>query len=325
MKKHMRCLALLLGSLLLLSGCTSSPPDTLVRKDTDASRLVSADTRSLSPDSIQASLYFRYKDSGYLAPEERELHLERNETAEKRLVQALIDGPMATHSFLNPLFPPGTEILAVTLQNDTLFITFNEAFLGRYSDEPADISQEPWKTEFSLRRHLCTDALAATLTEAGLCARVQVLVYQEKNQSNSMRLQAGFYDRSGDGALLPALNRREDRLLTPHNAASAILHAWMIQDWPFLYDLVAKEDLKDPRPDEPTALSAFSVSQALTGFLLSPGNVAPSGQIAYVSADLNLRAQGNDLVLNGFPLRLCREEGLWKIPYSCLMAMMNQK
>ena len=167
MKSKKRLMALLLGGLLLLSGCTSSPPDSLVRKDSDIAQLASADAHTLSPDSLRAALYFRYGDSGYLVPEERVLSVNRNETPEKRLVQALLDGPAATHSFLNPLFPPDTEILAVTLQNDTLFITFNEALLGRYSDEPADISQEPWKTEAALRRHLCMDSLTATLTEAG--------------------------------------------------------------------------------------------------------------------------------------------------------------
>ena len=325
MSRKLRRLALLLIGALLLSGCTSSPPDTLVRKDTDASQLVSADTRALSPDASAATLYFRYGDSAYLAPEERVLQVERNETLEKKLVQALIDGPAATHSHLHPLFPPGTEILAITNQEDTLFITFNEALLSRYSDEPSDISQEPWKTEFSLRRHLCMDALTATLTEAGLCARVQVLVYQENNQSTSLRLQAGFFDRTRNDTLLPPLTRNEESIFTPHNAASAILNAWMIQDWPSLYALTAKADILDPRPDEQSAYQAFSSARALTGFLLSPGNVAASGRRAVLSANLAMRADGRDLSLDSYPMHLCREEGLWKIPYSRLITMMNQQ
>jgi len=325
MSRKLRRLALLLIGALLLSGCTSSPPDTLVRKDTDASQLVSADTRALSPDASAATLYFRYGDSTYLAPEERVLQVERNETLEKKLVQALIDGPAATHSHLHPLFPPGTEILAIANREDTLFITFNEALLSRYSDEPSDISQEPWKTEFFLRRQLCMDALAATLTEAGLCARVQVLVYQENNQSTSLRLQAGFFTRSKDDTLLPPLTRNEESIFTPHNAATAILNAWMIQDWPTLYSLTAKGAIQDPRPDEQSAYSAFAAAQALTGFLLSPGNVASSGQSAVLSADLALHSSSSDLSLDGYPVHLCREEGLWKIPYSRLIAMMNQK
>lgn len=319
-----RCLALLMGCLIFLSGCAASPPDSLVRKDTDTAHLVSADTRSLPADSMAATLYFRYGETAYLAAEERILAVKRDESPEKVLVQALLDGPAATASSLNPLFPPGTQVLAVTSQDDTLFVTFNEALLARYSDEPGDISNEPWKTEGPLRRLLCMESLTATLTEAGLCSKVQVLVHREKVESTSMRLHAGFYTRSGDETLLPVLTRNEDMLLTPHNAASALMTAWMTQDWAALYDLVARNAGDGARPDEQIAYEAFSGANILTSFHLSPGNVSLDGQSAVLSADATLRGQGMDFSLNGYPIHLTRESGLWKISYSRLIGLMNQ-
>lgn len=319
-----RRLALLLLALSLLSGCAASPPDTLVRSEPAAAQLISADTQGLTADSFPATLYFRYGSTAYLAPEERLLSVQRNETKEKALVQALLDGPAAVQSALSPLFPPGTQVLAAASQGDTLFITFNEALLGRYSDEPSSLSAEPWKTEGTLRRQLCMDALSATLTEAGLCAQVQVLVYREKAQTASMRLHAGFFDRTEDETLLPAFTRNEAALLTPHNTGSVLLTAWMTQDWATLYDLVAREQENDPRPDELAAFDAFHAARTVTSFSLSPGNVASDGAKAVLSAQMTLRSQGEDQLLSGYPLHLVRENGLWKIPYSRLTALMNQ-
>lgn len=319
-----RRMALLLLAMALLSGCAAAPPDRLIRSDPANQPLVSADAGALAADSFEAVLYFRYEDTGYLAAEERRLSVTRNETKEKALVQALLQGPSATSSALSPLFPPGTEVLAASLRDHTLFITFNEALLGRYGDEPGDISAQPWKTEAPLRRRLCMDALAATLTEAGLCTQVQVLVFRENVQATSLRLHAGFFDRSADPTLLSAFTRNEDVLLTPHNTASALLSAWMTQDWPRLYGFLARSDGQSARPDEKTALAAFAAARTLTGFTLSPGNVSSDGRRAVLSARMSLRNEGDDLSVDGYPLTLVREGSLWKISYPSLLALMNQ-
>ncbi|MBQ9263792.1 MAG: GerMN domain-containing protein [Clostridia bacterium] len=305
----------------LLAGCTAAPPDSVMRSDADKSTLISADTSALTPDTLQATLYFRYGSTEYLAPEMRPVTVQRNETAEKALVQALINGPAATSSSLSPLFPPGTEVLAVTSQENTLFVTFSETLLGRYSDEPVDVSVEPWKTELPLRRHLCMDALTATLTEAGLCSQVQVLVYRSNAQSSSMRLQAGFFDRGVDETLLPPLTRNEDRLLTPHNTVAALLKDWMNQNWPALYGWVSR----DTRPGEQTAVNSFAAGRIITGFEVSAGTVSIDGQSAVLCADLTMRAAGEDEALAGYPVHLTREDGIWRIDYDPLMALMQNQ
>jgi hypothetical protein len=317
-KQSGRLMALTL-CCLLLAGCTAAPPDSVIREDADKSLLISADTAALTPDTVQATLYFRYGATEYLAPEERSVPVQRNETAEKALVQALLDGPAATSSALSPLFPPGTEVLAVSSQGSTLFITFSEALRGRYADEPVDTSGQPWKEELPLRRHLCMDSLAATLTEAGLCSQVHVLVYRSGVPTHSMRLQAGFYNRGLDEAILPPLTRNEDALLTPRNTASAILRAWMNQDWLALYGWLAR----DSRPGEQTALGEFSTAKILTGYDVSAGTVSLNGQSAVLCADLSLRASGEDAAREGYPIHLTREDGLWRIEYSRLMDMIQ--
>lgn len=321
MKRRIAGAALLLCCVLALSGCMNSPPDALLR-ESGGQPLISASIGELTPDSQTITLYFRYGDSAYLAPEKREIQVKRNESLEKAITSALIQGPAASAASLSGLFPPGTEVLAAAVQGDTLFITFNEAFLGRYADEPADASSGEWRMEGRLRRQLCLQSLAAALTEAGTCSQVQVLVFRSAVQTTSMRLQAGFLDRSGDDALLPPVTRDESLILTPYNTASLLLQAWQAQDWASLYDLTAKEG-DSLRAGEQSALDAFASARMLTGFSLSPGTVSFDGQTAVLTAELTVQDHGAEQTVKGYPLLLRREEGIWKMDYARLLNMMN--
>lgn len=314
-RQMIRVFLLLCVCALVLCGCAISPPESLKRSGVDNHRLVSASTADLAPDEKQVTLYFRWGQTAYLAPETRIVVVQRNESLEKAVVEALIDGPVGAE--LAPLFPAGTQIVSVSAENRTLFVTFNEAFLGRYADEPSDPSLGNWKTEGPRRRSLCLDALAASLTEAGLCDRVQVMVERSTGETASMRLQAGFLDRSGNTELLPAVTRNEQVILTPHNTAACITQAWKTQDWKTLVSFAAEA------PGEQTALDAFAAAGVLVDLTLSPGGVAYDGQTAVLSADLTLQGQGRDTVISGYPLRLTRENGIWKMPYETLLQMMN--
>jgi len=320
--KRARRWALLILCAALLSGCAAQQPAGDVRGG-EGQTLISADTEGLAPAALSAALYFRYAATPYLAPQVRQIDVQRDETPERAIVQALLDGPSGAAGFLNALFPPGTEVLATLSQGDTLFITFNEALMGRYADESAVDLAPSAREEAALRRRLCLDALSATLTEAGLCARVQVLVYRGASQGNSMRLPAGFLDQSGDESLLAPLTRREDSLLTPHNTAALLMNAWMNQDWAGLYDFTARGG-GSARPREQSAYDAYAEGRTLIRYSLSPGSVSLDGKAAVVSVDMTLLGEAEDGEIAGYPLRLQREDGLWKIGFEDLIRMMNQ-
>ena len=97
------------------------------------------------------TLYFRYLQSAYLGREQREISYPLGGSREKAIVAALIEGPGSLSASLNPLFPPGTQILSVISEGERLFLTFNEALMGRYSDEPL-ISQEDYRRGEGLLR-----------------------------------------------------------------------------------------------------------------------------------------------------------------------------
>ncbi len=309
-----------LGLLLLcacLSGC-SGPANEPVSGGAPA---VSAYTAAPQGREDTFALYFRLGDTEYLTPEQRYVTVPKDETVEMALVRSLLQGPAATSSALSPVFPAGSEVLAMTRQGDTLFVTLNEAALSGYGAERSELGGEEKKQAIAREKQLAMDALTATLTEEGLCSRVQVLVYRDQVQGNSMRLTED--DLLASGSLLPVapFTRNEERLYTPHNAAKRLLSAWMSRDVQEALACVALQG----RPADQTFLDELARSPALTGFTLSHGQVSVDGSRAVMTAELSLHHPEKDWEKKGFPLTLVREDGVWKVPYDTLCSMMTEE
>ncbi len=303
----------LLCLMLLLSGCTAgNAPD--VRAGTPSPLSLSSPGAG---GEVTARLYFRYGDTACLAGEERTLTLDRSQTAERVILQALLDGPQAQSASLTPLFPEGTRLLSVASADGTLFVTFSEELLGRYADETGDGDG----TEKTLRRRLCMAALADTLTEAGLCDRVQVLVKREGAAVTSLRLPASFYRDTTDETPCGPIFRDESVLMTPHNSAAMILNAWMTRDDGRLYGLLSAGTADAPRPAPEEAYAAFDASPLLTSFTLTPGVLSADGQTAVLCARMTLRPGQEDVTVESAPVRLRLENGLWKIDFDQLTGL----
>lgn len=306
---------------LLLCGCKS--PAVLPEPTPNTEMLENAFHQQASSDEMAIRLYFRYQDSAYLSAEDRELMVSRSETPEKAVVQALLDGPSADSVSLQGLFPPGTEILSTAKTEDgTLFLTFNEALLGRYADESGGVGN----TEYILRRKLCTAALANTLTEGGFCTKVQILVKRETSAVTSLRLPASFYRDTEDETPLGLISRDESVILTPHNTAQCILDAWMRRSNDTLYAYIAAHSSDaSPRPGTQEAYAAFDQAPLLSHFSLSSGVVSADGRTAVLCADMVLRIQEKDVHVEGYPLRLVLENDLWKIQFDQLTGLFNAR
>ena len=70
---------------------------------------------------------------------------------------------------------------------------------------------------------------------------------------------------------------------------------------------------------------ALEAAYVLVRFDLSAGCVSYDGQSAVLTAALTLRGDTQDTEISGYPLRLIREEGLWKMDYPALLSMMQAK
>jgi len=255
-----------------------------------------------------------------LRQETRSIAISPNETRERALVQALLDGSQEGGS---ALFPEDVELLSIQTQSGVAFVTFNEALYDRYGDESGSLTAAHALPEAQLRRRLAMAALTATLTENGDCYAVQVLVRPQTTVGSSMRLKESYFLEESD-APLAVLTRNENYLMTPANVAHFLLRAWQQRSFDTLYPLLSSLDGNLARPVQTTASEIFSSTDALMVYSVTPGSIAPDGQSAVVCVDMTLRrADGSEYSVSAWPLRLQRENGAFKVSMRVLHAMMQ--
>ena len=111
-------------------------------------------TQSAS-DELEVTLYYRYGETTVLGMERHTLDLRREETIARSIVEQLVAGPDGAHGRLSGVFPSDTQVLSVTTEGSTVFVTLSENFLGRPDGAPEDWEDVAvWQTEATLRRWL---------------------------------------------------------------------------------------------------------------------------------------------------------------------------
>lgn len=302
-----RLLVLLMMLFLGLSGCTTLS-DPLSEAAAPLSDMHSELPAPIAPQTLRSqetvTLYFRYLDEPYLAPESREISLAPDQTRETALLSALFAGPDVQSPELISVFPSGVKALSTVRQGRTLFVTLSASIMNPWPDEPADWQADPyWAQEAPLRRRLAMQSLIATITENCDVDTVQVLVEQSGYVTDSLRLRERFYLTTDDASLLAEPLRRDDSLLlTPGNTLQVILTLWQTRDWTRLQRYLALNASAD-----------LTSLPHLTDFSFTGGAISPDGQTATFTLDATLRSGGTESAFTGRILRLRREAGLWRI------------
>ena len=314
--------ALLLGLLavcLLTASCSPSllttPPETTLVPGVDSAVPAAVDP---APERVRgtASLYFRYLDEPFLAAETRVISQSPSQSWELALLTGLLAGP-GTHSpELNALFPVGTRVLSAYVENRTLFVTFSEEVLNALPDEPADWQEyDAWRAEAPLRRRLCMQSLAATVTENCDVDRVQVLVGRDAAGAERLR-QNYFLDDSEDTVLALPLTRSDGLLLTPANTLRAAMDLWISRDWDRLYRYIASGNWYGGGQKPPVTDFIYTMESlpVLNRFELSDASVSQSGDTATVSVSaVWTDRRGRLCTSDSRILHLHRDSALWKI------------
>ena len=325
-RRFPRLMAVLLCTLLL-SGCSQLLPDPV--RSAQSTLVPGVDT--VLPDAEPAeaatslrevTLYFRYEDQPYLAPETRSLTVAPDEPFELALLRELAQGPSPSSVQLTSALPEGCLILSVAAQGRTLFVTLSNNILAGWSDEPATWEQDPyWQVEAPLRRQLCMQSIVATITENCNYDGVQMLVEQTDVLSDSLRLrQSWFLDGSGDDVLTSPLIRQEQYLLTPSNTLRAALNAWSTQELSVLYGYLAAAD----RPSYEDFTTFMQEAPRLINFGFTGGSVSPDGGTTLYTLHLYTQHQGVSQEWSGRIMRLVREGDLWKIPWTQFTGWMEE-
>lgn len=281
-------------------------------------------TASVS-DTLEVTLYYRYGQTQALGMQRAVLDITREETVARSIVERLVAGPDDAHSRLSGVFAPGTQVISVTGEGTTAFVTLSRAFLGAPQGAPADWEDlERWQEEAALRRTLAMQSLALALTENGRYQRVQLMV-ADTDDDMPERIPLAWFDRTQTsmGTVLGACGRDEAVLLTPARAMELILRAWQARDWETLYAMTAEED-----GEQALTLTAFEALMcerdvSLLSWQASQGSVSPDGQRATLVLDAQVRAaQGGDAQIERESVPLQRVQDNWTMTLGTLTSLM---
>lgn len=320
-----KLLMLLLVCMFVLTGCTTTLSlngSTATQVPGVQSRLPQAQAPSSLDGRETATLYFRYQDEPFLAPETRIITTSPSRAYETTLLTALLSGPGSHSTELTALFPAGTQVLSTVTQGRTLFVTLSKEILFPYPD---DASLTPAQQQ--LRRQLCMQSIVATITENCQIDRVQILVEQTGASSGSLRLQESYFLADpASTQLVGPMTRNDALLLTPLRTAEVICELWKSRDWQRLYRYVA---LRDPATGAEKAsyrdfVTAMENLPMLSGYTLSGGSVTQSGDQATYTLNAATLQGSRETTHQGCILRLCRENGLWRVSMPCLTGWLEE-
>lgn len=276
-------------------------------------------------DMLDVTLYYRFEKTKLLGAQRAQLDIRREETVATSIVQRLVNGPDVSHEKLAGVFPPGTEVISVTGEDTTAFVTLSMDFLGRPEGAPPDWEDSRvWQEEATLRRKMAVQSIVLALTEGGRYQRVQMYVAQSDDDI-PQRIPMAYFDLSTEDAslVLAASPRDEAAMLTPYHAMEMILDAWKAKDYPMLYTLLAPS-----QEEEMPTLSIFEAEMkkrdiSLLSYAASEGTVSLDGKTATVVVDAQIRSsEGGDAQIIRESVPLIRVDDNWAIAENTLLSLM---
>ena len=315
-------IALIVLLPLLLSSCYEQL-NPLVKNEATAAPGLSEELYAASADDnnlsvIKATLYFRYLDEPMLAAESRLITVRRDQRPEQAIVEALLQGPSAGNVDLRRMIPEDAQAEAVSNNGQVMFVTFNEEFLNDGIPEDWDIS-DTWRVEAPLLRELITQSIVASVTESYPYAGVQFLVHRKNEVRTSLRLDNAYF-LDGSAGLSEPIIRDEALLLTPQNTVKTILDAWVQKDFERMYKYIAQAG----KPAYSTFVDTLDAAPSIEVLSVSGGSVYPDGQAAVVTAFIRMISGNSREQLLSYPLQLVRENGVWKMQYTRLTALIPE-
>ncbi|MBR3794892.1 MAG: GerMN domain-containing protein [Clostridia bacterium] len=275
-------------------------------------------------DMLDVTLYYRFANTRTLGVQRAQLDIRREETVAKRIVQQLVKGPDASYERLSGVFPQGTQVISVTANGQTAFVTLSRDFLGRPDGAPADWEDlAVWQEEAALRRRLAVQSIVLALTEGARYQRVQLYV-ADTDDDIPQRIEMAWFDTSvTDPTLVLAPSPRDEQaMLTPQRTLNMVMEAWQSRDWAAMLPLLHARGAQLP------TLSVFEAQMdeldiTLLDYDASAGTVSFDGQRATVVLDAQIRSrEGGDAQIVRESVLLTRVEDNWALSMDTLLQLM---
>ena len=283
-----------------------------------------AQTEHVASDEIEVTLYYRYGETNVLGMARHTFDLRREETVARSIVEQLVAGPDSAHGRLSGVFPRDTQVLSVTAEGSTVYVTLSDDFLGRPDGAPEDWEDlSDWQEEATLRRWLAVQSLVCSLTEGGRYQRVQLYVARSDDDVPE-RIPLYWFDQDvrDRTVVLAACSRDEQVILTPQRAMQMILDGWQQRDVAAVYALLcADEDGQMP------TLSAFEAKlrEADVSLLtaeISGGTIDATGRTATIVLDGAIRSSASGearIIRESVPLTLAGDN--WDMRMSTFLSL----
>ena len=320
--------SVLLG-LLILIGAMSGP---LISENPPASSQVipipPSDNGAPVTTSTNVQLYFRFGEEGMLACETRSIQTAANQRLEYAVLRELIRGPSTQGTELERVISSQTQIVSITEQGDTLYVTFNNEFLRRSSTLPDGWGEDTvLREEEYLRRRLAVHSVVNTLTGLGTYSHVQILIDTEGNGIGQTvtRGRMGFLeDMSIKEHPLEPRAFEDSVVLTPENTVSSILQATLMHDWQSLYSFISPQSESGfTRPlYDSAAVDLQNLELQVESYQVLGVVISADGKSAVVRINLVYRnAEGERIERISYPIKLRAHNEIWKVDFDRFLSI----
>jgi len=336
-KHHIKKIWLIALTCLMLvqSGCAYrgrviAQDNTFVSQNVDAAspQIISPSTDNSAQTMTQTvSLYFPYSEDVLLGREERNISYSANEHIENAILQELLKGPSQQYPNLNPIVNDRVEIINTALNGNTLFITFNAAFMQPLQELPED-----WEEDAELlstvrtQRRMAVLSIVNSVTGISGISQVQILVDTENDGlGRRIKRQDLGLSPTGDNPdeLLETISRQYASNASLQTVSSLVLRLMQEKNSQRLYTYVADNYLSE-KPGYADWIDSLRMGEwtleSYEVLELIPAQDG-AGATVFVNVKYNL-GPGQTYELNGVMLEFALESGVWKVDYDSLCGIL---
>lgn len=307
--------ALLAAAVLFMAGCMGGGTKSGSANLPD----INPNAGAANKTTAHVALYFSYNREELLAAETATVNVPVSEPLEAAVVRALISGPSVNRTELYRLFWDGVELVGVDSNADILFVTLSEDFV---STAPEKVALEEGTVADQKRLAICS--IVNTIVEMGTYSRVQIYIdRQDAGAAQRItRREAGWEDNSDDR--LDPLGRMGELILTPQNTLVEALESFEKKNWGRLYNFIAYTNPDGTlKPDIETFAEVLDKGNVLESFSVADSSVSSDGQEATVMLNYSIKTrEGETLSRPNIPVKLVREEDIWKLTYTSLVKVL---
>jgi hypothetical protein len=314
-----RILALLTVLMLICCNTSCKPQENEELQENASVIQIDPDEGAINTSSQSAMLYFANEDYSMLVGKPTEIQVPVSSRAEYSILEALIYGPQTTSADFNAIINPQTKIVDIEESQDYISITLSEDFLDWSFITATNLSAEA----MNRIKKLSVYSIVNSIVEASVCKKVQILIDKEGSRTGQ-RITLSEVGMGGSGILEP-LGRSGSLILSAENTLVNIFEAITAEDYSGLYRYIAYIDENDNQRPLENTFSVWMQSKNIGieeyRIIEVVETVDQQSAILMVNYTMNISGEGRK-EMNNTPIKLVRENGIWKITYTMVEALL---